>query len=202
MTSDEKLWQRSPLAGVLQGVWSDGEVDRRGDDFRFLRLTVNDELTVPAQVFGQQRAFHVAAEGVLDVDEHAVVRLVQDFVAFCVQGELKGDLRFTSRDFSCFGHLDVTADQLDGLDRVVESLEDADALGAQLQGHHSLHAQQDAVMLQRLFTYQQDDAGHHFPFMVNFVGSFQSNIQRNAHVGPANIRGTLTEADPCYFLLN
>ena len=32
---------------------------------RFSYLAVHDELTVPAQVFGQQRAFQVAAERVL-----------------------------------------------------------------------------------------------------------------------------------------
>ena len=48
------------------------------------------------------------------------------------------------------------------LDRVVESLEDADALGTQLQVHQPLHVQRDAMVLQRLFTHQQDDTGHHF----------------------------------------
>lgn len=51
----------------------------------------------------------------LNVDEDTVVGLVQHFVAFCVQRELKGDLGLACRDFSCLGHLDVTADQLDGL---------------------------------------------------------------------------------------
>lgn len=46
------------------------------------------------------------------------------------------------------------------LDGVVEGLEDADALGAQLQVHQPLHAQEDAVVLQRLLTRQHDDAGH------------------------------------------
>lgn len=182
MSSDQELWQRSPLSDVLQGVWSDGEVNRCGGDFRFLRLTVHDELTVPAQVFGQQGALHVTAEGVLNVDKDAVVGLVQHFVAFGVQRKLKRDLCFACWDFSCLGYLDVAADQLDGLDRVVESLEDANALGAQLQVHQALHAQRDAVMLQRLFTHQQDDTCHHFPFMINFVRSFQSYIQSDAHL--------------------
>lgn len=129
---------------------------------------MDDELTVPAQVFGQQRALHVTAEGVLrrqrdqvtdrklnldvmnqccqqreaatvqqllscyvsehhvffcpsasfthlNVDEDAVVRLVQHFVALDVEGELEGDLSLACWDFSCFGHLDVAADELDGL---------------------------------------------------------------------------------------
>lgn len=51
----------------------------------------------------------------LNVDEDTVVSLVQHFVAFSVQWELKGDLSLASWDFSCLRHLDVTADQLDGL---------------------------------------------------------------------------------------
>lgn len=51
----------------------------------------------------------------LDVDEDAVVGLVQNFVSFGAQRELEGDLRLPCWDLSCFGHLDVTADQLDGL---------------------------------------------------------------------------------------
>lgn len=51
----------------------------------------------------------------LNVDEDAVVRLVQHFAALCVQGELEGDLSLACWDFSCLGHLDVAADQLDGL---------------------------------------------------------------------------------------
>lgn len=46
------------------------------------------------------------------------------------------------------------------LDRVVEGLEDADALGAELQVHQALHAQEDAMVLQRLFTHQHDDTSH------------------------------------------
>lgn len=46
------------------------------------------------------------------------------------------------------------------LDRVVEGLEDANTLGAQLQVHQALHAQEDAVMLQRVLRHQHNDAGH------------------------------------------
>lgn len=49
---------------------------------------------------------------------------------------------------------------IDHLDRVVESLEDADALGAQLQVHQPFHGQKDAVVLQRLLTDQHDDTSH------------------------------------------
>lgn len=48
------------------------------------------------------------------------------------------------------------------LDRVVEGLEDADALGAQLQVDQPLHVEGDAVVLHGLLTHQQDDAGHRF----------------------------------------
>ena len=51
----------------------------------------------------------------LDVDEDTVVGLIQHFVAFGLQGELKGDLSLPSWDLPCFGHLHVTADQRDGL---------------------------------------------------------------------------------------
>lgn len=44
-----------------------------------------------------------------------MVRLVQRFIALGVQGELEGDLSLSCWDFSRLGHLDVTADQLDGL---------------------------------------------------------------------------------------
>lgn len=54
----------------------------------------------------------------LNVDKDAVVGLIQHFVAFCLQRDLKGDLRLASWDLSCFGHLNVTADQLDGLQNV------------------------------------------------------------------------------------
>lgn len=46
------------------------------------------------------------------------------------------------------------------LDRVVEGLEDANTLGAQLQVHQALHAQEDAVMLQRVLRRQHNDACH------------------------------------------
>ena len=51
----------------------------------------------------------------LDVDEHAVVGLVQSLVVLGAQGELKGDLRLASRDLASFCHLDVGVDQLNGL---------------------------------------------------------------------------------------
>ena len=54
----------------------------------------------------------------LNVDKDAVVRLIQHFVAFCLQRELKGDLSLASWDLSCLSHLNVTADQLDGLQHV------------------------------------------------------------------------------------
>lgn len=47
-----------------------------------------------------------------------MVGLIQNFVAFCEQRELKGDLSFTSGDFSSLGNLDVAADQLDGLQNI------------------------------------------------------------------------------------
>lgn len=46
------------------------------------------------------------------------------------------------------------------LDRVVEGLEDANTLGAQLQVHQPLHTQEDAMVLQRLLGHQRNDAGH------------------------------------------
>ena len=51
----------------------------------------------------------------LDVDKDTVVGLIQHFVAFSVQRELEGDLSLSCWNLSCFGHLDVTADELDGL---------------------------------------------------------------------------------------
>lgn len=48
------------------------------------------------------------------------------------------------------------------LDGVVESFKDADTLGAELQVDQALHAQRDAMMVQRLPTHQHDDAWHHF----------------------------------------
>lgn len=51
----------------------------------------------------------------LNVDKDTVVRLVKDLVALCGQGELEGNLSLACWDFSCFGHLNVTADQLDRL---------------------------------------------------------------------------------------
>lgn len=54
----------------------------------------------------------------LNVDKDSVVGLVQHFVAFGVQRELKGNLSLSSRDFSSLGHFNVTADQLDGLQHV------------------------------------------------------------------------------------
>lgn len=165
----------------------------------------------------------------LNVDKDTMIRLVKDFVALCGQGELKGNLSLACWDFSCFGHLNVAADQLDRLwhgagmlgsywsqhntvsrylrhrvtgflwtnnltwtsainnfpkaffplytfvrcalnvcceyfivhlDRVVEGLEDADALGAELQVYQALHAQEDSMVLQRLLTHQHDDTSH------------------------------------------
>lgn len=51
----------------------------------------------------------------LDVDKDPMIRLVQNFVSFCEQGELKGDLCLPSWDLSSLGHLDVAAEQLDRL---------------------------------------------------------------------------------------
>lgn len=49
-----------------------------------------------------------------------MVRLVQNFVALCVEGELKGDLGLACWDLSCLGHFNVVANQLDGLWLVVD----------------------------------------------------------------------------------
>lgn len=56
----------------------------------------------------------------LNVDEDTVVGLVQNFVAFRVQRKLKGDLSLSCWNFSCLGHLDITANQLDGLQHMQE----------------------------------------------------------------------------------
>lgn len=48
------------------------------------------------------------------------------------------------------------------LDRVVEGLKDAHALGAQLQVDDALHGQRDAVVLHGLLTRQHDDSSHRF----------------------------------------
>lgn len=55
--------------------------------------------------------------------------------------------------------------------RVVKGLEDADTLGAQLQVHQALHAQEDAVMLQCLLRHQYDDTGHCLLHTVNVMTS-------------------------------
>lgn len=47
-----------------------------------------------------------------------MVGLIQHFVAFCVQRELKRDFGLAPWDLSCLGHLDVAADQLDGLQHI------------------------------------------------------------------------------------
>lgn len=54
----------------------------------------------------------------LNINKDTVVGLVQHFVAFCMQRELKRDLGLASWDLSCLGHLDVAADQLDWLQHV------------------------------------------------------------------------------------
>lgn len=51
----------------------------------------------------------------LNVDKNTMVGLIEHFVALGVQRELKGDLGFACWDFPRLGHLDVAADQLDGL---------------------------------------------------------------------------------------
>ncbi len=51
----------------------------------------------------------------LYVDEHAVVRLVQDFVAFGLQRKLEGDLGSSCRDLSRLHQLYAAGHQLDGL---------------------------------------------------------------------------------------
>lgn len=51
----------------------------------------------------------------LYVDEDAVVRLVQDFVAFGLQWKLKRDLGSSRGKFSWFHHLHVAGHQLNGL---------------------------------------------------------------------------------------
>lgn len=53
----------------------------------------------------------------LDVDEDPVVRLVKHLVPLCVERKLEGDLGLACWDLSCLGHLDVVANQLDGLRR-------------------------------------------------------------------------------------
>lgn len=51
----------------------------------------------------------------LNVDKDTMVGFVEHFVAFAIQRELKWDLGLAWGNFSCLGYLDVTADQLDGL---------------------------------------------------------------------------------------
>lgn len=53
----------------------------------------------------------------LDVDEDPVVSLIQSFVAFGIEGELERDLGLASWDLAGLGHLDVAADQRDGLQK-------------------------------------------------------------------------------------
>lgn len=56
----------------------------------------------------------------LNVDKDAVVGFIEHFVAFGIQRELKRDLGLACWNFSCLGHLDVTADQLDGLQTALD----------------------------------------------------------------------------------
>lgn len=135
----------------------------------------------------------------LDVDKDPVVRLVQHLVALCVERELERDLGLPCWDLPCLGHFNVVANQLDRLqlveetvfmtrfnltlhsvfgkesasylDRIVEGLKDADTLGAQLQVHQALHAQEDAVMLQRLLRHEHNDTGHCLLHTANMVVS-------------------------------
>lgn len=51
----------------------------------------------------------------LDVDEHAVVRLVQNFVTLHVQRKLERNFCFAAGKFSWLHHFDGTVDDLDGL---------------------------------------------------------------------------------------
>lgn len=51
----------------------------------------------------------------LDVDEHAMVRLVQNFVTLHMQWKLERNFCFAAGKFSWLHHFDGTVDDLDGL---------------------------------------------------------------------------------------
>lgn len=59
----------------------------------------------------------------LNVNKDTMVGFVEHFVALGVQRELKWDLGLARWNFSCLGHLNVTADQLDGLQHGAEVLD-------------------------------------------------------------------------------
>lgn len=51
----------------------------------------------------------------LDVDKHAVVGLVQNFVPLHVQREFKGNFGFAAGELSWLHHFNGAVDNLDGL---------------------------------------------------------------------------------------
>lgn len=61
----------------------------------------------------------------LNVDKDAMVGFIEHFVAFGIQRELKWDLGLAWWNFSCLGYLNVTADQLDGLQHEAGVLDQA-----------------------------------------------------------------------------
>lgn len=76
---------------------------------------MNDEFTGLGQVLGQQGPPHVTAQGVLNVDKHAMVSLVQDLAAFHKQWKLKGNLSLATGNLSWLQHVYGAVDNLDWL---------------------------------------------------------------------------------------
>lgn len=58
----------------------------------------------------------------LDVDEHAVIRLIQDFVALPVQRKFKRNLSLATGELPRLHHFNGAVDDLDGLQRDIRSV--------------------------------------------------------------------------------
>lgn len=83
-----------------------------------IRRTILDKCRETARTEADGNTAHVLVLCAnLDVDEDPVVSLIQSFVAFGIEGELERDLGLASWDLAGLGHLDVAADQRDGLQK-------------------------------------------------------------------------------------
>lgn len=110
MSPDEEFGEQGSLFDVLQGFRRDGEVHGTRGQLPLLRSRVNDEFAGLCQVLGQQRPPHVTAQGILNVDEHAVVSLIQNFVALHVQRKFKRNFCLATGKLAWLHHFDGTVD--------------------------------------------------------------------------------------------
>jgi len=126
------------------------------DQQRLDYLVLNDKLDRLLEVAsGDERALHVSTDRVLDVDKDAVVGLVQRVAVLALERDLERHLGRPRGQLAVWGDLKLRVDELHRLERVVERLKHAHALGAQLQVDRPLDREHDPAMREVAL------AGHH-----------------------------------------